>query len=746
MTPTIRTDLPPDAYHDAPWTLLLPWLAQHAAGSLRDLTELMPAPDWWLTESPAVTTMASNHDELCSALARVIMSSHPETPFGELLPSVPRRLPLTAMPLGSRARTTLQRLDVHLAGDLARRSVRELFDVRGTGHGTVEDIVESLVSAAIVDHGVNANEEEQRDKEASDAFVYRSQLPPAHSQVLEDLVQLSRWRHVRGGSEQLLTVTVEDGAPEELQELVTRLNSVTPSDIAPQLRAPDPVADLVALLDGLDERQLLILRERFLAPEPKTLDELAAVLGVSRERVRQIEAPVKELLVRTFHYGTTVGDLLASLRVEIQPVAALSRLVARHPQLSQEVPPVGVPLWLVLDRLDDYFEVADGWAVAPDIAAARDHTRTLLEDYGDAHGVVDLAVLSGAMSALSEGELREWLVWCGYVFHEGKVLARTRSIADHAAAVLAVSGNPLSLDEIVERMGSGRNPRTVANVLADDARFVRTDRATWGLVGWEVAAYTSISHEIGNLLRLHPDGVALAEVIQSITSRFRVSPLSVQAYASGRDFQVVDGIVHIRKQQIAPRKDPADTRRLYREGDVWRLKTTVTADHLRGSGFPLPVAVAGIVGCKRGDVIELASRLGSHSIRWTGLQPSSGTIKRFLDAMDLREGQVIFLEFLPDGRFDIRATRPGADDLDPQGRALALTGASPTSDVDEQRRLLADAVGLPADAKPRQILSVYGRRGDDDIVSLLELAWTRPRPEAQAAGSATEPMKSQDVS
>jgi RNA polymerase sigma-32 factor len=42
-------------------------------------------------------------------------------------------------------------------------------------------------------------------------------------------------------------------------------------------------------LSGLSERERMIVRERLMSEEPKTLQELGVKLGVSKERVRQIE-------------------------------------------------------------------------------------------------------------------------------------------------------------------------------------------------------------------------------------------------------------------------------------------------------------------------------------------------------------------------------------------------------------------------------------------------------------------------
>jgi RNA polymerase sigma-32 factor len=55
-------------------------------------------------------------------------------------------------------------------------------------------------------------------------------------------------------------------------------------------------ARLREAVQALDERDQLIVRERLLTEEPVTLQDLGERLGVSKERVRQLEARVKERL------------------------------------------------------------------------------------------------------------------------------------------------------------------------------------------------------------------------------------------------------------------------------------------------------------------------------------------------------------------------------------------------------------------------------------------------------------------
>ena len=53
---------------------------------------------------------------------------------------------------------------------------------------------------------------------------------------------------------------------------------------------------LVSAMNDLNEREKHILSERRLTDDPKTLEELSQVYGVSRERVRQIEVRAFEKL------------------------------------------------------------------------------------------------------------------------------------------------------------------------------------------------------------------------------------------------------------------------------------------------------------------------------------------------------------------------------------------------------------------------------------------------------------------
>lgn len=714
-------DLPPDAFRDEVWCELLPWLSQYSAGTVTELTHLSPAADWWLTESPAVSSTVVAISQVRRAIAQLAVSDMGGAPLSHVVPSLKGDTRIEALRLGSRAMTTLARLSVEDLRELGAHTVSDLFGVRGTGIGTVVEIVESLVATAVL----RSSERETvvpQNEPARD-----TDLASAEQQLIEDLRQLAAWRTLRGESRLpiLGSLDIEPLAPEEIQETVQRLVAITASDFASEA-FDDPVERLSTLAADLDERQLSVLRERFAATSPRTLAELGEQFGVSRERARQIETAAKKRIAAAFQ-DRSVASLLASMRVEIQPVCGLDRLVTRHPELTKVVPPFGAPLWLVLDRLDDYFEVTDGWAAAPSVDDARERTRELLEDFSDEHGVVDVGdvTLGGGMPA---DEFREWLAWCGYQVVGSRVLTRTRSAGDHAAGVLSVAGQPLEIDELVQRLGSTRSAGTVSNALGADERFVRTDRATWALASWGVEAYTSIRDQVARAVDAAGGSIPLEELVQDLTSRFTVAPASVNTYASSGTFEVRDGVVRRREDgPAAPQKSPSETRRLFRTDQGWMFRLSVNNDHLRGSGFAVPSGVGAVAGCGPGEAVELPSRLGAQNVRWTGNQPGCGTIRRFLQDIGAKEGDQVWLEFGADGSFDVKPCQPVDCTHTDLQVALALVGGPDDADPAEAAAVLATAVDLPAAAPPRRILRTYRDRGDEDVVGLLERAWV-PRP------------------
>jgi hypothetical protein len=353
------------------------------------------------------------------------------------------------------------------------------------------------------------------------------------------------------------------------------------------------------------------------------------------------------------------------------------------------------------------------------MSAALELTRTQLAERANQYGVIRLDELDLVESSQPDRRpdlTASWLIHCGYIISGECVLTRTSSVGDYAAAVLSLEGSPLSSQEIVDRFVFDRSARSMGNALGDDDRFERVDRDRWALTEWGMEAYTGIRSMIRELVAHGGGRARLNDVVEYITGRYSVSASSVVAYAAAAPFTTKDGIVQLGGERTA-RKSPRRTRRLFRRPDGWAYRVRITTDRLRGSGSVAPIAIATILDMTEGQTVQLDSRLGPQAVAWTGIQPSFGTIRRFLMEEDVAADTEAFLVIHDNRSFSFEQARDVVDN--PLADALTLIGARPTSDPAEARVTLATAIELPEDAPVSSMIGDYRARGDDDVADLL---------------------------
>jgi RNA polymerase sigma-32 factor len=113
--------------------------------------------------------------------------------------------------------------------------------------------------------------------------------------VTEDEVNSMNRRMAMGGDTSLNVPMREDGEG-QWQDWLQDDSALQDEVVAEAQEADVRHSMLVEAMDDLNEREKHILTERRLTDDPKTLEELSQVYGVSRERVRQIEVRAFEKL------------------------------------------------------------------------------------------------------------------------------------------------------------------------------------------------------------------------------------------------------------------------------------------------------------------------------------------------------------------------------------------------------------------------------------------------------------------
>ncbi len=112
------------------------------------------------------------------------------------------------------------------------------------------------------------------------------------------------------GRENSLDAICDDGMP-----FGARLQSVgdSPEEAYAQTEARDQAREhVVTALTTLDARERTIVRERFMNEDPTTLERLGVSLGVSKERVRQLEARAKKKLAEVLPAPASTVQVVAA--------------------------------------------------------------------------------------------------------------------------------------------------------------------------------------------------------------------------------------------------------------------------------------------------------------------------------------------------------------------------------------------------------------------------------------------------
>ena len=476
------------------------------------------------------------------------------------------------------------------------------------------------------------------------------------------------------------------------------------------------IADFEA---GLSDRDRLVLTERIYALHPRTQSEVAELLGSSRERVTQIDRSLRRRLASVVGTTPPLAEVSTAIHRATAPIADAVRLVADVPIAGALVGVDDAPCWRVVARASG-LRTTEDWIIRGTLRAVAELTKTVADGAADTGGLVPVDAVAAGLS-LTPASGARWLRRTGYAVLGDHAIAMTSSTGDVVAAVLGESGAPLTFDEIVDAMRPiPRAQASIRNAITSDARIVKTDRTRYGLAEWGLRRYEPVHLQIDTILSDHDGAAPIDDVIATIQGRHDVSDTTIRAYAGAGEFQIRDGIVTRRERPHRPRRTPGRTRGLYREDDVVHWSTRITPAQCRGTGFNIPSALAGLLGIGPGSPVTLETALGTQAFTWASVQARSGSIKRFIDELELEPGAPVFLDFGPH-TFAIRraehATASSAADI------LTRIGRRPARLTRTRLiQVLAESLWLPSKSGIDEVVDLLGRRRETDLADRVAAA------------------------
>ena len=297
-------------------------------------------------------------------------------------------------------------------------------------------------------------------------------------------------------------------------------------------------------IDTASETERTIIEHRMLRTPQTTLAEVGARVGVSRERIRQVQAKI-ERKIRTV-LGSEIRIVASVLKERLGNVAE-EGTVDRQ---IEEILPADQGLAARLFRralLDEMGFTLDS-GLFLDTRATKElrdiqaRTRNLADDVG-------LVNERDVIESLPSEEWRRFWPWvrkrCGLFEHFGSLGIRDSGKARTKAALVSI-GRPATSEEVARLCGF--NVDKTRSHLSVIPSVVRADKDRWGLKEWVDDEYDGITGEI--IQRIEEDGGAttIERLLKELPSKFGVNPMSVRAYMHTAKFTIRDGWISLAKK------------------------------------------------------------------------------------------------------------------------------------------------------------------------------------------------------
>jgi hypothetical protein len=552
---------------------------------------------------------------------------------------------LDDLPLAVRTRNCLRRD----RGEVGSGTVGELMRLPNFGITSLLDLMCVLEAAA--SHGIHLAEVSMVPNEAVLHMAAKQEQPPPasndarHSDAWDLIVTAAR--EFRAAS------TLGDLLRLDLSDLVTAAGADAALDGTPlkshdETLAVRAVHAVRARMEGMPEMQRLVAAERVVAAQPKTLQELASVTGLSRERMRQLDHKARDDLEDAA--GPILGVLAVVATGRLGSVTTTPQIDDQMTELLPEVPDnteaLVIARRLLRSRLD--YRCREGLCLSRAAAEAAVALKDAAKSLADDAGLLDADRLREVLDAEWGDEIEALVRWIGWPRVSGQIALRETVRSRVKAALLRV-GSPATKSELAEE--SGLTEKQVAGALSNIASAARADIHRWGLREWIDDEYEGIPAEI--VQRINEDGgsTRLNRLLDEIPRLFGVAEASVWAYLNTPAFCVEHGWVsEITQADIQlGRLDDVISGRDANGDPYWTFQAYDR--HLDGyslQGVPPEVAVA--LGCEFG--CRSSARINSPvsvpdiSVIWRKASihgPEVGRLGPALQALGAREGTRINL-------------------------------------------------------------------------------------------------------
>ncbi len=584
---------------------------------------------------------------------------------------------LQALPLRIRTRNCLQRECLMQGNDPL--TVQELLRIPNFGHRSLGDLlftVEGFLEECIRT-GRTVSPESSESGGGASKILKETDAPKARTEMTS-----ITWESVGQLLIPLLAVAAELRGTKTLADVLSPefVHLADRMGVACEIRGirinhlaggtPSLVSVIVnrvvMTIDAASEIERKVVEHRLLRTPPLTLEDVGSQVGVTRERIRQIQSRI----------GNRVRDALGEgMRViALEMRDGLGHLVKQEKverRIDALLPPDhGLATRLVRKALIDEmgFTLDDGVYLDERATQELDNIRTTIRNLADDVGLVNKQQV---MEILPTEEWQQFWLWAckriGIHNLHGMLGLRDSAQARAKAALLSI-GRPATRKEIGSVCGfeEGR----VGTFLSNIPSVIRADKQRWGLREWIDDEYDGIIGEI--IQRIEEDGGAtiIERLLTELPCKFGVNPMSVRSYLQTSKFVIRDGWISLASASSVQLKNLDDVidGRDCSGAPYWRF--TVEARFLNGySVTGVPPEFAKALGCTpdagKRVKIENLPRCRELSIRWplaSSTGASLGYLAEPLKLLNLRPSDCVRVTIRAPGLVELSADEGNGED------------------------------------------------------------------------------------
>lgn len=652
-----------------------------------------------------------------------------EKGFNEIFREFPEGLDFEKFRFATRVYNTLRREDIYPTQNLARLSPAKFLSLKQSGLVSFEELLSSLILTALKVHYGQLKEDsistgnggldESGSSNNSESAEHQGDVltPTVPELVQEAIVEFGYFMHYSGKRESSLLGAAAALESPFVADLNQRLASFTVSELFAEWELPTVFDYWQEFVDSLNETEKAVLSDALIRSGPGgTVKVEGRNKPVTAEMTRSIGKKIR-LKYQAFKENNRL--VLIAMEGFLFQFDIPKRYVAlkrSYPQLVMKVDGVSATFAELLTTFEPV-AISEKWvySLSPDAGLQFENIWAeclVLREYPtlqELHQLVQTVWLG-----FEKQELRSFLTFLGYKEYKKKWY-EDRGLSQIAKAKIAIGieGRPLTQDELLNFIGPEVSKRSFLSRLSEDDEVERTSLGTYALKSMGLQTYASIHKNMIDLIAIQGP-TPLEEVVADFEEKFKVKPKSVRAYARAFPLTVVDGLIIPTSKVPKSRKNWQNSRNVYKSGDGFAYRLTVTADSFRGSGVACNMGLASALGISVNQSVRYS--YGSTGVlvsTKSAISVTVGSIKTICEELSAEVGDEITLIFQGDKVQPVLVNDSLFGDDLIRKKIGAREGLS-------LHQALSEAFGLHGDISKSDLLEKIRSRKELDLLELVE--------------------------